>query len=126
MVQNIVALLTRFIPRTLLQRVAHVGLKSISWFYAGSTFEDPIDGRTYRKMLPYGRVRSRPNALAPHSLSLERHRALWLFLLEFSDFFSEGVSIHPKKLSGLNLIAIRLLQSQLDKWPLHRPYQRIV
>lgn len=90
MVKNIVALLTRFIPRTLLQRVAHVGLKSISWFYAGSTFEDPIDGRTYRKMLPYGRVRTRPNALAPHSLSLERHRALWLFLLEFSDFFTSS------------------------------------
>ena len=88
MVKNIVALLTRFIPRTILQRVAHLGLRSIAWVYTGKTFEDPIDGRTYRKMLPYGRVRTRPNALAPHSLSLERHRALWVFLSEFTNFFT--------------------------------------
>ena len=89
MVKNLVALLTRFIPRTLLQRVAHLGLQSISWLYSGSSLEDPIDGRLYRKMLPYGRVRPRPNALAPHSLSLERHRALWIYFKEFSDFFEK-------------------------------------
>jgi SAM-dependent methyltransferase len=89
-VKNIVALLTRFIPRTILQRVAHLGLQSIGWLYKGKTLEDPIDGRTYRKMLPYGRVRTRSNALAPHSLSLERHRALWVFLSEFTDFFTSS------------------------------------
>ena len=52
---------------------------SIAWAYAGSTFEDPIVGKSYRK-LPYGRVRSPQNALAPHSLSLERHRAVWVFM----------------------------------------------
>ena len=72
----------------MLQRVAHLGLQSIGWIYNGQTLEDPINGRTYRKMLPYGRVRTRPNALAPHSLSLERHRALWVFLSEFTDFFT--------------------------------------
>ncbi len=88
MVKNIVALLTRFVPRTLLQRVAHLGLQSVGWIYMGSTLEDPIDGRTYRKILPYGRVRTRLNALAPHSLSLERHRALWVFLAECTEFFT--------------------------------------
>ena len=88
MVKNIVALLTRFIPRTMLQRVAHLGMQSISWIYNGSKFEDPIDGRTYRKLLPYGRVRTRTNALSPHTLSLERHRALWIYLKEYTDFFS--------------------------------------
>lgn len=88
MVKNIVALLTRFIPRTMLQRVAHLGLQSISWIYNGSQFEDPIDGRTYRRLLPYGRVRTRTNALSPHTLSLERHRALWIYLKEYTDFFS--------------------------------------
>ena len=90
MVNNIVALLTRFIPRTMLQRVAHLGLQSIGWIYNGQTLEDPINGRTYRKMLPYGRVRTRSNALSPHSLSLERHRALWVFLSEFTDFFTSS------------------------------------
>ena len=74
----------------MLQRVAHLGLQSIGWIYNGQTLEDPINGRTYRKMLPYGRVRTRPNALAPHSLSLERHRALWVFLSEFTDFFTSS------------------------------------
>ena len=49
--------------------------------------EDPIVGKSYRKMLPYGRVRSRKNALAPHSLSLERHRAVWAFLQRRTNFF---------------------------------------
>ncbi len=72
----------------MLQRVAHLGLQSISWIYNGSQFEDPIDGRTYRRLLPYGRVRTRTNALSPHTLSLERHRALWIYLKEYTDFFS--------------------------------------
>jgi len=65
-----------------LQRGAHLGLKTFSWIYAGGNFEDPIDGRKYRKLLPYGRVRTRPNALSPSTLSLERHRALWVYLKE--------------------------------------------
>ena len=59
MVKNIVALLTRFIPRTILQRVAHLGLQSIGWIYAGKTFEDPIDGELIEKcclMAEYVRV----------------------------------------------------------------------
>ena len=74
----------------MLQKFAHLGLQSIGWIYHGQTLEDPINGRTYRKMLPYGRVRTRPNALSPHSLSLERHRALWVFLSEFTDFFTSS------------------------------------
>jgi len=89
-VKNIVALLTRFIPRTMLQKFAHLGLQSIGWIYHGQTLEDPINGRTYRKMLPYGRVRTRVNALAPHSLSLERHRSLWIFLSESTEFFTSS------------------------------------
>lgn len=67
-----------------------MGLKSISWVYWGSKYEDPIDGRKYRKMLPYGRVRTRLNALAPSTLSLERHRALWVYMQENTTFFTES------------------------------------
>ena len=73
----------------MLQRGAHLGLKTFSWIYAGGNFEDPIDGRKYRKLLPYGRVRTRPNALSPSTLSLERHRALWVYLKECTDFFTD-------------------------------------
>ena len=48
----------------------------------GNRFEDPINGITYRKLLPYGRLKSRKNALAPDSMSLERHRLMWLFMKE--------------------------------------------
>ena len=73
----------------MLQRGAHLGLRTISWVYAGRNFEDPIDGKKYRKLLPYGRVRTRPNALSPSTLSLERHRALWIYLKEHTNLFTE-------------------------------------
>ena len=84
---GLVSVLTRWVPRTVLQRGAHLALQTVAWTYAGSTLEDPIVGKSYRKMLPYGRVRSRPNALAPHSLSLERHRAVWAFMQQRTSFF---------------------------------------
>ena len=54
--------------------------QNISLFMRGNQFEDPINGYTYKKLLPYGRLRSRENALAPDSMSLERHRLIWLYL----------------------------------------------
>ena len=61
-------------------------IKSIDNFY-----EDPINGYTYRKLLPYGRLRSRENAIAPDSMSLERHRLIWLYLKEKTNFFSDNL-----------------------------------
>ena len=84
---GLVSVLTRWVPRTVLQRGAHLALQTVAWTYAGSRFEDPITGKSYRKMLPYGRVRSRPNALAPHSLSLERHRAVLAYMKRETNFF---------------------------------------
>ena len=43
--------------------------------------EDPSDGSCYRKFWPYGYGKQlRPNALCPGTLSLERHRLLWIYL----------------------------------------------
>jgi SAM-dependent methyltransferase len=86
--KHIIAIITRIIPRPFLHQVSHFFLKLIAVFYRGNSFEDPINGRTYRRLLPYGRLRSRRNALAPHSMSLERHRLLWLYLKEKTDFFT--------------------------------------
>jgi SAM-dependent methyltransferase len=93
MVKLTVSLLSRFIPRHHLQRFAALGLRLISPLYYGKRFEDPITGKTYRKMLPYGRIHSRANALAPHSLSLERHRLMWLYLKERTTFFSSNLRV---------------------------------
>ncbi len=86
--QNIISFLTRTIPRPLLIRLSYFGRGLLSFYYRGDKLEDPISGKTYRKFLPYGRLVSRPNALCPGSLSLERHRLLWLFLQQKTDFFT--------------------------------------
>ena len=57
----------------------------------GDKFEDPINGKSYRKLLPYGRLNPRENALAPDSMSLERHRLIWLYLKEKTNFFTDDI-----------------------------------
>jgi SAM-dependent methyltransferase len=73
--------------------VAHAVLIMISPFYKGDKFEDPIDGNRYRKLLPYGQLNVRENALAPLSMSLERHRLIWLYLKEKTDFFTKNIKL---------------------------------
>ncbi|MEE2699814.1 MAG: class I SAM-dependent methyltransferase [Bacteroidota bacterium] len=84
----LISLATRLIPRHYLQHVSHFFLRIFSLFLRGDKFEDPINGKTYRKLLPYGRLKSRENALAPDSMSLERHRLMWLYMKEKTNFFS--------------------------------------
>jgi len=86
--KRIISWFLRSVPRHWLHYMAPLGGKFVSLFLRGNNFEDPISGVKYRKMLPYGRVHSRPNALAPDSLSLERHRLLWLYLKKKTDFFT--------------------------------------
>tara|TARA_R110002049_G_scaffold696_6_gene4278 strand:+ start:9554 stop:10225 length:672 start_codon:yes stop_codon:yes gene_type:complete len=54
----------------------------------GRTYTDPIDGKSFRKFLTYGYEKPRENVLSPSTLSLERHRLLWLFLKDKTDFFT--------------------------------------
>lgn len=62
-------------------------------YFRGTRFIDPINGKSYRKFLPYGYVRQRENALSPGTLSLERHRLLWLFLKNETIFFKEEIKV---------------------------------
>lgn len=62
-------------------------------FFKGDTFTDPIDGRSYRKFLPYGYGKQRENALSPGTLSLERHRQMWLYLQNETDFFTQNYKV---------------------------------
>lgn len=56
-------------------------------FYRGNKVECPVCGSKFRSFLPYGRE-SRSNALCPHCLALERHRLIWLYLKQKTDFFT--------------------------------------
>ena len=62
-------------------------------FFKGEKFTDPIDGKSYRKFLPYGYGKQRENALSPGTLSLERHRQMWLYLQNETDFFSKNYKV---------------------------------
>jgi SAM-dependent methyltransferase len=80
------------IPRPILIKVSYWVRPIISWYLKGNTYTDPIDGKKFRKFLPYGYGEQRPNVLSPSTFSLERHRLIWLYLKNETDFFSA-----PKK-----------------------------
>ncbi len=89
----IISFVLRKIPRKNIQYVSHYILRIIAIFYYGNNVECPINGKTYRKFLPYGRLDSRKNALCPSSLSLERHRLMWLFLKNKTNFFIKKLKL---------------------------------
>lgn len=76
------------VPRRHIQKVVHLGLPVAGLAYAGRKVECPVCGGRFRKFLPYGYVETRPGALCPGCLSLERHRLMWLYLLNETDFFT--------------------------------------
>lgn len=43
--------------------------------------------------MPYGRINPRPNALCPHCLSLERHRLIWMYLQQETNFFKTPLQV---------------------------------
>lgn len=80
------------VPRPILIRLSYVVRPLMAWYLKGDTYTDPIDGKSFKTFLPYGYAKQRPNVLSPSTLSLERHRLLWLYLQRETDFFSS-----PKK-----------------------------
>lgn len=88
----IISFLIRKIPRKYLQLFSHIVLKSVAIFYRGDNVECPVCKSTFRNFLPYGRI-PRSNALCPNCLTLERHRLMWLFLKEKTDFFKSQIKL---------------------------------
>lgn len=88
----IVSWLIRHLPRPFLQRISHVFLSVFKVFYIGNQVECPVCQHTFRRFMPYGRKPARENALCPHCLALERHRLLWLYLHQRTDFFTKDIS----------------------------------
>ncbi len=76
------------IPRPYLIKISYLAKPLLSLFYKGSKFTDPIDNKSFRKLLPYGYGKQRKNALSPSTLSLERHRLMWLYLKNETTFFT--------------------------------------
>jgi SAM-dependent methyltransferase len=69
----------------------------LEFLLKGDAFTDPIDGKRFKSFLPYGYGAQRNNVLSPSTLSLERHRLLWLYLQNETDFLDSENSSDKKK-----------------------------
>ena len=81
------------VPRTFLIRISYIVRPFLAFLLKGNTFTDPIDGNSFRSFLPYGYEVQRQNALSPSTLSLERHRLLWLYLKNETRFFTDKIKV---------------------------------
>ena len=88
--QHIFKFFLNFLPRPFLIRLSYILNPFIAFFLKGTNYTDPIDGKSYKKFLPYGYENVRDNVLAPGTLSLERHRLFWLYIENETDFFSKS------------------------------------
>ena len=81
------------VPRPLLIKLSYWVRPLFALYYKGNKFTDPIDGKSFRSFLPYGYESPRENVLSPSTLSLERHRLLWLYLKNETDFFTAPLKV---------------------------------
>jgi predicted SAM-dependent methyltransferase len=88
MIKKVFKFILNTIPRPLLIRLSIVVRPILAFVLSGNRFTDPIDGKSFRMFLPYGYGSQRNNVLSPSTLSLERHRLLWLYLQRETDFFT--------------------------------------
>lgn len=63
-----------------------------SLFYWGNNFVCPVCNGHFCKLLPFG-INPRPNAQCPRCSSLERHRLIWLYLREKTNFFTARLKV---------------------------------
>ena len=91
--KKIASFLLNKLPRPMLINLSIFLRPLIYLFFKGNKFTDPIDGKSYRKFLPYGYGKQRENALSPGTLSLERHRQMWLYLQNETDFFTQNYKV---------------------------------
>jgi len=78
-----------FLPRPFLIRLSYAISPVLAFFLKGTNYTDPIDGKSFKTFLPYGYGNQRNNVLSPSTLSLERHRLLWLYLNNETNFFTD-------------------------------------
>lgn len=81
------------IPRPYLIKMSYLARPFLAFWLRGDNYTDPIDGKSFKRFLPYGYGEQRPNVLSPSTLSLERHRLLWLYLKNETDFFHKPLKV---------------------------------
>jgi len=90
--RNIMKFLVRKIPRPILIKFSFLFSRIMSLFYKGDNVECPVCEKHFKKFLPYGN-KGADNRLCPSCLSLERHRLIWLYLKNKTNFFDANLKV---------------------------------
>ena len=90
---NLTKLILNSVPRPWLIRLSYFVRPLLIWFYKGDEVTDPIDQKSFRSFLPYGYKQLRKGVLSPSTLSLERHRSLWLYLKKETELLQNSTKI---------------------------------
>ncbi len=90
--RTIIKFLVRKIPRPILIKFSYMFSWIIRLFYRGNNVECPICEHHFSKFLPYG-PKGMNNRLCPKCLSLERHRLIWLYLKQKTNFFQDNLKL---------------------------------
>lgn len=93
MIKKVFKTILNTIPRPILIRASYFVRPVLAFALKGNRFTDPIDGKSFKTFLPYGYGNQRNNVLSPSTLSLERHRLLWLYLKNETDFFVKELKV---------------------------------
>ena len=108
--KKIYKFLLNSLPRPILIRLSYIFKIFAPLIYKGDAVECPVCDKKFKKFLSYGSdIAHRENVLCPYDLTLERHRLMWLFLKNESDFFSS------KKLEVLHIAPEQCFYSLFKK-----------
>lgn len=84
-----IKLALKIFPRPFLIRMSYVFKYFAPIVLKGDNVECPVCEKKFKRFLAYGYgEQNRPNVLCPNDFTLERHRLMWLYLKEFSNFFT--------------------------------------
>jgi len=90
--KKLIKFLVRKVPRPVLIKFSGLFSWIIVPFYKGHNVKCPVCEHEFRKFLPYGN-KGEDNRLCPYCLTLERHRLLWLYLKEKTNFFKGNLKV---------------------------------
>ncbi|HJX70757.1 MAG TPA: methyltransferase domain-containing protein [Bacteroidales bacterium] len=91
--KKLIPVLLNLFPRPVLIRLSYIFMRFSKLFLKGNNVECPVCEGRFKRFLPYGYQNIRENALCPKCLSLERHRLMWLYLKEKTDFFHKNMKV---------------------------------
>jgi len=92
--KKLYSFLLNTLPRPLLIRLSYPFKLIAPLLFKGDKVECPVCDKKFKKFLSYGsKVANRSNVLCPYDLTLERHRLMWLYLKNETDFFTSNIRL---------------------------------